>query len=101
MVNKFNVSRYRELLKKEEILKEQNKFLFDEPDYRELLSCRGSVYCQICFDRKSDYSSSIEKYLNTIISPEKFRARFLEMVEQDCKKAKKIKMNTHLFSLRF
>ena len=29
MVDKFNVSRYRELLKKESILEEQNKFLFD------------------------------------------------------------------------
>jgi len=90
MVNKFNVPRYRELLKKEKILEEQNKFLLDEPDYLELLSCKGSVDCQICFDRKSDYFSLIEKYLNTIISPEKFRARFLEMGEQDYEKAKKI-----------
>ena len=90
MINKFNVSRYCELLKKEEILKEQNKFLFDELDYDELLSCERSVYCQIYFDQKSDYLSLIEKYLNTIISPEKFRARFLEMVEQDRKKAEKI-----------
>ncbi len=44
MVNKFNVSRYRELLKKKYILEEQNKFLFDDPDYLELLSYQATVY---------------------------------------------------------
>ena len=49
MVNKFNVLRYRELLKKKEILEEQNKFLFDDPDYLELLSYPATVYRQLYF----------------------------------------------------
>ena len=90
MINKFNVSRYRELLKKKNILEEQNKFLFNNPDYLELLSYQGDVYSQIYFSRKNDYCSLIKKYLNTIIPPHEFRARFLEMVEQDNEKAEKI-----------
>ena len=90
MVNKFNVSRYRELLKKKDILEEQNKFLFDDPDYLELLSYQATVYRQIYFSRKSDYCSLIKKYLNTTIPPHKFRARFLGMVKQDDEKAEKI-----------
>ena len=58
MVNKFNVSRYRELLKKKDILEEQNKFLFDDPDYLELLSYQATVYRHIYFSRKSDYCFS-------------------------------------------
>lgn len=90
MLNKFNVSRYRELLKKKDILEEQNKFLFDDADYFELLSCQAIVYRQIYFSRKSDYCSLIMYYLNTTILPHKFRARFLEMVKQDDEKAEKI-----------
>ena len=89
MINKFNVSRSRELLKKN-ILEEQNKFLFNDPDYLELISYQATVYSQIYFSRKSDYCSLIKKYLNTIIPPHKFRARFLEMVKQDDGKAEKI-----------
>ena len=69
MINKFNVSRYHELLKKEDILEEQSKFLFDDPDYLELLSYQATVSRQIYFSRKSDYCSSIKKYLNTTIPP--------------------------------
>jgi len=49
MVDKFNISHYHKLLKKESILKEQNKFLFDEPDYLELFSYQVTVNCQIYF----------------------------------------------------
>ena len=90
MVTKFNILRYRELLKKKNILEEQNKFLFNEPDYFELLSYQSTVYSQIHFSRKSDYYSLIKKYLNTLIPAYKFRARFLEMVKQDNEKAEKI-----------
>ena len=90
MVTKFNILRYRELLKKKNILAEQNKFLFNEPDYFELLSYQSTVYSQIHFSRKSDYYSLIKKYLNTLIPAYKFRARFLEMVKQDNEKAEKI-----------
>jgi len=81
MVDKLNVSRYHKLLKKESILEEQNKFLFDEPDYLELLSYQTTVYRQIYFSRRIEYCSLIKKYLNTTILPHKFRARFLEMVK--------------------
>ena len=90
MVDKFNVSRYRELLKKESILEEQNKFLLDETDYLELLSYQSTIYRQIYFSRRSKYCSLIKEYLNMTIPPHKFRARFLEMVKQDDEKAEKI-----------
>jgi len=90
MVNKFNLSRYRELLKKKDILEEQNKFLFDEPDFLELLSYQATVYTQLYFSRKSDYCSLIKQYLDATIFPHIFRAKFLEMVEQDDEKAEKI-----------
>jgi hypothetical protein len=90
MINKFNVLRYRELLKKESILEKQNKFLFGEPDYLELLSYQATVYSQIYFSRRNEYCFLIKKYLNTTIPSHKFRARFLEMVKQDDEKAEKI-----------
>ena len=90
MVDKFNVSQYRELLKKESILSEQNKFLFDESDSLEVLSYQATVYRQIYFSRRNEYCSLIKKYLNTTIPPHKFRARFLKMVKQDDEKAEKI-----------
>ena len=86
-MTKFNLSRYRELLKKKYV---KNKSVFDDPDYLELLSCQGSVYSQIYFNRKSDYCSLIKKYLNETINPDIFRARFLGMVKQDIEKAEKI-----------
>jgi hypothetical protein len=98
MVDKLNVSQYRELLKKESILKEQNKFLFDKPDYLELLSYQATVYRQISFRRRNEYCSLIKKYLNTTIPPHKFRARFLEMIKQDDEKAEKILQDFKQFS---
>jgi len=89
-MNKFNVSRYRELLKKKDIIEEQDTFVFDNPDYLELLSYQAIVYCQIYFSRKSDYCYLIKKYLNTTIPPHIFRARFLEMLKRDDEKAEKI-----------
>jgi hypothetical protein len=73
MFDKFNVSRYRELLKKERILEEQNKFLFDEPDYLELFSYQATVSRQIYFSRRSEYCSLIKKYLKTKKLKEFFR----------------------------
>ena len=53
MIHKFNLSRYRELLKKEKILEEQTNFLFDEPNYLELISYKASVQCQLRFSRRN------------------------------------------------
>jgi len=61
MVNKVNVLQYRELLKNESILKEQNKLLLDALDYLELLSYQRIVYDQIYFSRKNEYCSLVEK----------------------------------------
>ena len=86
----FNVSRYRELLKKVNILEQQNKFLFDEPEFMEFLSYGASVERQIHFSRKSEYCSLIKKYVYKTLPPHIFRGEFLEMVEQDTEKAEKI-----------
>lgn len=87
MINRINVSRYRELLKKNDILEEQNKFSFDDPHYVELLSYQTTVYNQIYFSRTNEYRSLIKKYLNIIIPPHEFRAKFLEMVKEDDEEA--------------
>ena len=90
MAKVFNLSRYRELLKKVAILKQQNKFLFDEPEFMELLHHKASVEQQILFNRKSEYYSLIKKYVDKTLSPDIFRAELLEMVKQDNEKAEKI-----------
>ena len=72
MKKPFNVSRYRELLKKVDFLKQQNKFLFDEPEFIELVCQKASVEQQIMFSRKSEYYSLIQEYLNKTLAPHIF-----------------------------
>lgn len=92
MSDNFNLSRYRELLKKETILKKQKKLLFHENkvEYLELLSYQASVQRQISYSQRSEYSSLIKEYLDEIITPSRFRAKFLEMRKKDEEKAQMI-----------
>ena len=53
----------------------------------ELLSLKASVEQQMCYNRKKDYFSLIDKYLSQIISPYEFRSKFLQMEKEDSEKA--------------
>lgn len=79
--------RYRLLLEKQTIFKKQNKLSFNEPVFLELLSIKASIECQIYLNRVNEYCSLIKKFLDTKIIPHQFRAKFLEMIEQDNKEA--------------
>ncbi len=98
MVYKFDVARYSRLLKKKSILEEESKFLFDEPDYLELLDFEASVEEQSMYNRRNDYFLLIDKYLNQLITSFRFRNEFLEMETQDATKAKKILQNPQQLS---
>ena len=90
MNNKFNISRYRELLKITYIIKDGDKTIFDNPEYLELLSYQASVYDEIYFSRKSEYCSLIIQYLNATLLSHEFIAEFLQMIKEDNEKSKKI-----------
>lgn len=61
----FDTTRYVELLKKEEFLKNEGRYLSDEnrEERRELLSYGIILENQIYYNQKADYSSLVEEYL--------------------------------------
>lgn len=63
--NKFNKTRYIELLKKEEILRNEATYLFNEncKEDLELLSYDVILENQIYYNRKAEYIFLIEEYL--------------------------------------
>jgi len=79
MTKYFNLSRYKELLQLEESVKDS---LLDKT-FVELLSYQASIGGQISYNRKENYFSLIDKYLNRVIAPNEFRSKFLEMEKQD------------------
>ena len=95
---KFNVLRYRQLLAKNESLdkkykslnKKKDKNFFFEPDFLELLSCKGSVETQVFYNHKNKYFALIKKYLGEIINPKSFRFQFMRMALQDMREADRI-----------
>ena len=76
MKKHFNVSRYKKLLK----LQENGEISFLN---MELLSLKASVAQQTHYNRKKDYFILIGEYLQRIITPNEFRARFLQMGRED------------------
>lgn len=64
--------------------------IFDNPEYRELISYQASVYHEVNFRRKSEYYSLINQYLDTTIMSHQFIAKFLQMLKKDKDDAKKI-----------
>ena len=83
MEKPFNLARYKELLK---LHKNGSISLLDELGI-EYLSYSGSVTSQISYNRKGDYFLLINQYLSQTITPYEFRSQFLEMENQDSKKA--------------
>lgn len=76
----FNLSCYKELVDREE----NGEISFLD---MELLSYRAIVAKQISYRRKKDYFILIDRYLSEIISPYKFRSKFLQMENEDSKKS--------------
>src|SRR6056300_1700764 len=86
MANQFNLLRYKELLE----LEKNNKITFLD---LELLTYKASIESQICYNRKENYFSLIEKYLKGKLAGHDFRSKFLKMETQDRKTAYTIKQD--------
>ena len=80
MANQFNLLRYKELLE----LEKNNQITFLD---LELLTYKASIESQICYNRKENYFSLIEKYLKEKLAGHDFRSKFLKMETQDQKTA--------------
>ena len=89
MEKKFNLLRYKELLR----LEKEGKTLPFEKDFVELLSYRATVTDQVCYNRKKDYFLLIQEYLSRSIMLDAFRSTFLQMEDEDSKKAAEIKQD--------
>ena len=92
MNSRLNLTRYSELMKKETALANKKKSLFSEnrSEFLELLNYTASVTQQMMDNRKNDYFSLINNYLNQLITPSEFRTEFLKMEKQDGRKGTKI-----------
>jgi len=86
----FNLSCYRQLVAKTDCLTSKNEDFFTDPIFLELLSLESSLQTQIFYNNKNNYFTLIQKYLDEIINPYVFRAKFIEMVNEDMKKSHKI-----------
>lgn len=92
-LTKFNLFRYKELLKKVKSSTKTGKDYFQDPEVLELLSYQSSVEAQIFYDQKNEYLDLIQKYLCERISANQFRIEFIEMITDNIKKAGKIFQN--------
>lgn len=92
MNRKFDVTRYLELMAEEKKYNKQNKVFFEEDKeaFMELLNYRANVECQISYAKKNIYLSLVENYLTKKITPDKFRADFLDLQDQDSEDATNI-----------
>ena len=83
MKKKFNLLRYKELLKIQESdidsLSNDTRLQL----LKELSSYRADIESQVSYGRKKEYFLLIEKYLNRLIELEDFRVQILKMEDQD------------------
>lgn len=82
MKKKFNFPAYKELLDMEN----RGEIVFLDTNYFKLLRYQTSVGKQLIYDRKEDYYSIINKYLNKTLTILEFRAQFLAMEKEDMEK---------------
>jgi hypothetical protein len=82
MKKKFNFTGYKELLDMEN----RGEIVFLDTNYFKLLRYQTSVGKQLIYDRKEDYYSIINKYLNKTLTIIEFRAQFLAMEKEDMEK---------------
>ena len=79
----YNYQKYIELLKYEDLLRKQNKFLEDENKlkYLELKNYSLQINEHLHWSQKNEYLQLIEDFLSFKINGEKFESKFCSMVE--------------------
>lgn len=82
MKKKFNFTGYKKLVD----MQNCGKIVFMDENYFKLLRYQTSVGNQLIYNRKEDYYSIINKYLNKTLMLLEFRTQFLDMIEEDTKK---------------
>lgn len=83
MKKKFNLPGYQELLE----MQNHGEIVFLDENYFKLLRYQTSVRKQLTYHRKEDDYLIIRKYLNKILTLDKFRTQFLNMHDQDIDKS--------------
>jgi hypothetical protein len=83
MDKKFNLSRYKELIE----LNGSGRILLLDSNWMELVEYSTSVGYQLIYERKKDYFSLIDNYLNGTLSLLEFRTQFIEMEGENHKKS--------------
>lgn len=92
MAKQFDFRRYQELIKLDEMKK--GGLDFWSKDFRELLQFQGSIQSQISYNRKDQYFSLVQKYLNGMLTVYEFQSNFLELEEEDRKTSDTIEQNS-------
>lgn len=82
MKKKFYFTGYKELVDMENC----GKIVFLDANYFKLLRYQTSVGKQLIYNRKEDYYSIINKYLNKTLTLLEFRTQFLDMEKEDIEK---------------
>lgn len=79
MKKKFNFTGYKKLVD----MKNYGEIVFLDENYFKLLRYQTSMAKQLIFNRKEDYYSLINKYLNKPLTLLEFRTQFLDMEKED------------------
>jgi len=82
MKKKFNFTGYKELVDMDNC----GEIVFLDANYFKLLGYQTSVGKQLIYNRKEDYYSIINKYLNKTLTLIEFRTQFLDMEKEDIEK---------------
>ena len=82
MKKEFNFTGYKELVD----MKNCEEIVFLDANYFKLLRYQTSVGKQLIYNRKEDYHSIINKYLNKTLTLIEFRTQFLDMEKEDMEK---------------
>lgn len=82
MKKKFNLTGYKELVD----MKNCGEIVFLDANYFKLLRYRISVTDQLIYNRKEDYYSIINNYLNKTLTLDEFRTQFLNLQDEDIDK---------------
>ena len=88
----MNQTRFLELLRKEEVLKSENKSLYevDKSEYSELTTYQILLSQQICYDSRFQYIDLVKKCLDGEINCYAFQWDFFEISRNDMKTLDKL-----------
>ena len=92
MSKQFDFKRYQELVKLDEM--EKGGLDLWSKDFLELIELGASIRNQISHNRKDQYFSLVQKYLNGMLTVYEFQSNFLELEEEDRKTSDTIKQNS-------